>query len=109
MRIQAKKKEIKKKMRIQTNQRFKHNEIKKLNKKYIMHIFISHVHKGKAFAAEKKIREFKNIFFKTKGQGKRLGRRIRPSKIIETATSNLNKIKRVKYGIAAEKNRVKKY
>ena len=54
MRIQAKKKEIKKKMRIQTNQKFKHNEIKKLNKKYIMHIFISHVHKGKAFAAEKK-------------------------------------------------------
>ena len=109
MRIQLKKKEIKKEMRIQTDQKFKHNEIKKLNKKYNVHIFSSHVYKGKAFAAEKKIKEFKNIFFKTKGQDKRLGRRIRPSKIIETATSNLNKIKRVKYGIAAEKNRVKKY
>lgn len=103
MRIQLKKKEIKKEMRIQTD------EIKKLNKKYNVHIFSSHVYKGKAFAAEKKIKEFKNIFFKTKGLDKRLGRKIRPSKIIETATSNLNKIKKVKYGIAAEKNRVKKY
>lgn len=58
MRIQLKKKEIKKEMRIQTD------EIKKLNKKYNVHIFSSHVYKGKAFAAEKKIKELKTFFSK---------------------------------------------
>ena len=64
MRIQLKKKEIKKEMRIQTDQKFKHNEIKKLNKKYNVHIFSSHVYKGKAFAAEKKLKSLKTFFSK---------------------------------------------
>ena len=53
-------------MRLQTDQEFQQNEIKKLNLKYYVDMFSSRIRGGKAFAAEQKIREFKKIIFKSK-------------------------------------------
>ena len=53
-------------MRLQTDQEFQQNEIKKINLKYNVEMFSSRIRGGKAFAAEQKIREFKKILFKTK-------------------------------------------
>ena len=54
------------KMRLQTDQEFQQNEIKKLNLKYNVEMFSSRLRSGKAFAAEQKIREFKKILFKSR-------------------------------------------
>ena len=54
------------KMRLQTDQEFQQNEIKKLNLKYNVEMFSSRIRGGKAFAAQQKIRELKKIIFKTK-------------------------------------------
>ena len=54
------------KMRLQTDQEFQQNEIKKINLKYNVEMFSSRIRGGKAFAAEQKIRELKKILFKTK-------------------------------------------
>ena len=69
------KRETGKEIRIQTNWEFEQNGIKRLNKKYNMHIFSSKVRGSKAFAAEQKIREFKKLLFKTKALDKKLGRK----------------------------------
>ena len=53
-------------MRLQTDQEFQQNEIKKLNLKYNVEMFSSRVRGGKAFAAEQKIREFKKLLFKSR-------------------------------------------
>ena len=45
-------------MRLQTNLEFLQNEIKKLNKKYNINMFSTELRRGKAFAAEQKIRQF---------------------------------------------------
>ena len=47
------------KMKLQTDQEFQQNEIKKLNKKYDVEMFSTRRRGGKAFAAEQKIRELK--------------------------------------------------
>ena len=47
------------KMKLQTDQEFQQNEIKKLNKKYDVEMFSTRLRGGKAFAAEQKIRELK--------------------------------------------------
>ena len=54
------------KMRLQTDQEFQQNKIKKLNVKYNVEMFSTRIRGGKAFAAEQKIRELKKIIFKTK-------------------------------------------
>ena len=90
-------------MRIQTDREFEQNEIKKLNKKCNVHMFSSRDFGSKAFAPEQKIKEFKKLLFKTKSLKKKLGKRIRPNKLIEKATSYLNKMKIFKYGVAVEK------
>ena len=54
------------KMRLQTDQEFQQNEIKKLNVKYNVEMFSSRIRGEKAFAAEQKIRELKKNIFKTK-------------------------------------------
>ena len=51
-------------MRLQTDLEFRQSEIKKLNKKYNIEMFS--VHGGKAYAAEQKIRELKNLVFQSK-------------------------------------------
>ena len=54
------------KTRLQTDQEFQQNEIKKLNQKYNVEMFSTRLRGGKAFAAEQKIRELKKVIFKTK-------------------------------------------
>ena len=54
------------KMRLETDQEFQQNEIKKINLKYNVEMFSSRIRGGKAFAAEQKIRELKKVIFKTK-------------------------------------------
>ena len=48
----------KEKMHLQTDLEFQQNEIKKLNQKYNFEMFSTRLRGGKAFAAERKIREF---------------------------------------------------
>ena len=49
-------------MRLQTDQEFKQRNIEQLNKKYNIEIYSTHVRGGKAFAAEQKICELKNVY-----------------------------------------------
>ena len=63
------------KMRLQTDQEFQQNEIKKLNLKYNVEMFSSRVRGGKAFAAEQKIREFKKLLFKSRSLHKILNKK----------------------------------
>ena len=51
-------------MRLQTDLKFQQNDIKNLNKKYNVKTFSTRVGSVKAFAAEKKIREFKKMLLK---------------------------------------------
>ena len=53
---------IGKKIRVQTGREFELNKIKRLNKKYNVHMFSSTVPGGKAFAEEQKIREYRITF-----------------------------------------------
>ena len=93
------KKEI---MRLQTDQEFQQNEIKKINLKYNVDMFSTNIRGGKAFAAEQKIRELKKILFKTKNVYKRSKKKINSKKIIEKAIENMNKINSEKYGLPSE-------
>ena len=93
------KKEI---MRLQTDQEFQQNEIKKINLKYNVDMFSMNIRGGKAFAAEQKIRELKKILFKTKNVYKRSKKKINSKKIIEKAIENMNKINSEKYGLPPE-------
>ena len=90
------------KMRLQTDQEFQQNEIKKINVKYNVEMFSTRIRGGKAFAAEQKIREFKKIIFKTKNVYKKNKKKINSKKIIEKAVENMNKIKSEKYGLPPE-------
>ena len=76
-------------MRLQTDFDFVQNEIWKINKKYNIEIFSSLFLKGKAYATEQKIREFKKLLFK----GKRVHR----------ATSNKRFDSRSLIGLACRK------
>ena len=73
-------------MRLQTNLEFSQNEIKKLNKKYIVDMFSTKLRGRKGFAAKQKIREFEKLLF----QSKRLHKvtktgRLDPTKLIRNA------------------------
>ena len=91
-------------MRLQTDQEFQQNEIKKLNLKYDVDIFSSRIRGGKAFAAEQKIREFKKILFKSKKLHKVTNNRKRldSKKLIKKAVENMNKTNSQKYGLPPE-------
>ena len=91
-------------MRLQTDQEFQQNEIKKLNLKYDVDIFSSRIRSGKAFAAEQKIREFKKILFKSKKLHKVTNNRKRldSKKLIKKAVENMNKTNSQKYGLPQE-------
>ena len=90
------------KMRLQTDQEFQQNEIKKLNLKYNVEMFSTRIRRGKAFAAEQKIRELKKIIFKTKNTYKLSKKKINSKKIIQKAVENLNKTNSEKYGLPPE-------
>ena len=53
-------------MRLQTDLKFNQNKIKALNKKFDFEMFYTKIIKGKALAAEQKIREFKKILLRSK-------------------------------------------
>ena len=89
-------------MRLQTDQEFQQNEIKKLNVKYNVEMFSTRIRGGKAFAAEQKIRELKKVIFKTKRTYKLSKKRINSKKIIQKAVENLNKTNSEKYGLSPE-------
>ena len=59
-------------MRIQTDQDFNQNEIKKLNKIHNTDKINTATREGKEFAAEQKIREFKKMLFRLKALQKRI-------------------------------------
>ena len=90
------------KMRLQTDQEFQQNEIKKLNLEYNVEMFSTWIRGGKAFAAEQKIRELKKIIFKTKNTYKLSKKKINSKKIIQKAVENLNKTNSEKYGLPPE-------
>ena len=54
-------------------------------------MFATKTRGGKAFAAEQKMRELKEILLKSKRIEKRLGKRLKPNELIKKATNNLNK------------------
>ena len=53
-------------MHLQTDLEFKQNQILKLIDKFNVEMFHTRLRGGKAFAAEQKIREFKNLVLKSK-------------------------------------------
>ena len=90
------------KMRLQTDQEFQQNEIKKLNRKYNVEMFSTRLRGGKAFAAEQKIRELKKVIFKTKRRYKLKKKKINSREIIKKAVENLNRINSEKYGLSPD-------
>ena len=56
------KRNMNKKMRLQTDLEFQQRKIMKLNKKYNVLMFSTKIRGGKAFSAEQKIREFIVIY-----------------------------------------------
>ena len=92
------------KMRLQTDQEFQQNEIKKLNQKHNVEMFNTKLRGGKAFAAEQKIREFKKTLFRSKklhkanrsSGGKK---RFDLKKTIKKAVDNMNQANSEKYGL----------
>ena len=56
----------------------------------------------KAFEAEQKIRYLKRLLLKSKNNDKRNNVRIKPLKLIQKATNNLNKTPTQKYGVEHE-------
>ena len=80
-----------KRMRLQTDLEFQQNEIKRLNKKYKVDVFSSHMRGGNAYAPEQKIREFKKLLFKSKKAHKATSTSTRfdPKKLIGKATANI--------------------
>ena len=89
-------------MRLQTDQEFQQNEIKKINLKYNVEMFSSRLRGGKAFAAEQKIKELKKVIFKTKNAYKLSKKKINSKKIIEKSVQNLNNTNSEKYGAPPE-------
>ena len=78
-------------IRLQTDQEFRQNEIKRLNTSNNITMFSTKTRGGKAFAAKQKIRELKKVLLKSKIIEKRSGKRLKLKKQIKKGTSNLNK------------------
>ena len=84
-------------LRLQTDLEFSQNKIKKLNEKFNVQMFHSKIRGGKAFAAERAIRDFKKILLRSKRLNKEGKRRIKPYDLIKKATNNLNDKISLKY------------
>ena len=97
--IEKKKRDLNNVMKLQTGLEFQQNDIKKLNKIYNVERFSIRLKGGNAFAAEQKIRELKKLLLKSKNLSKKSKIKIKPDKIIEQATNNMNKTKSEKYDI----------
>ena len=90
------KKRSNQKMRLQVDQEFQQNEIKQMNKKCLVDMFLTRVHGGKAFAVEQKIRELKKRISKLDLK-KNKSKQITPTKLIKKLTDNMNKAENAKY------------
>ena len=90
---------------LQTDLESNQNKIKALNKKFNVEMFHTKIRGGKAFAAEQKIGEFKEILLRSwwKMIEKIKKSRVKPSQLIKNAAENMNKTVSAKYGIAPEK------
>ena len=53
-------------MPLKTDKEFNQNKTEQLNKKFDVEMYHSELRRGKAFAAEQKIREFKKILLRSK-------------------------------------------
>ena len=89
------------KMRLQVDQEFQQNEIKQLNKKYLVKMFSTEVSGGKAFAAEQKIRELNKRISKLNLM-KNKSKQIMPIMLIKKLTDNMNKTESAKYGYSSD-------
>ena len=86
-------------MRLQTDKEF--NKIKQVNKKFDVEMYHTELPRGKAFAAEQKIREWKKILLRSKHfekMQKKKKKRIRPNQLIINAAENMNIVISTKYG-----------
>ena len=91
-------------MHLQTDQEFNQNEIKEINKKYVLH-YNSKLNNGHAVAAEQKIRELKNCLKNFKRLLKK--GKLKPNETLRKAIVNMNIFPTKKYGVPpeeAEKN-----
>ena len=83
-------------MRLPVVNEFQQVRIKDLNDENSIEMFTSSVGCSKAFAAEQKIRELKTRVSKLNAQKWK----IRPAKIVQNSTVNINLMKSVKYGLS---------
>ena len=90
-------------MRLQTDQEFQQNNIKKLNKVYDVDVYSTKLRGGKAFAAEQKIRELEKVLLRSKRIQKLDGKRVKPNELIKKATFNSSNFILPKYGYAPQK------
>ena len=81
-------KKMKKTIPLQVDDKFQQVEIKDLNDENNVEIFTSSVRDGKAFAAEKKIRELKSRTAKLNA----LKMKVTPTKIITTSSENMSSV-----------------
>ena len=89
-------------MRLQTDREFQQTAIKKLNKEFDVNMYSTNLRDGKAFAAERKIRELKKLLLRSKRVQKSFSKRIKPNELIKKATFNLNNTRSAKYGFSPE-------
>ena len=95
---EIKNKRSKKTMRLQVDNEFQQVKIKDLNDKINVEMFTTSVRRGKAFAAEQKIREIKSRMAKLNAQKLKIS----PTKKISSSTSNLNSVESEKYGLSPD-------
>ena len=65
-------------------------------------MFSKRIRRGKRFATEQKIREFKKLLVKSKSIDRRVKKKVKPNQLIKKATNNLNNTKSLKHGLAPE-------
>ena len=66
-------------------------------------MFSTKIRRGKEFAAEQKIKEFKKLLLKSKTLHKSTSsQRLEPKKLIQRAVNNMNKITSQKYGFSPD-------
>ena len=92
------KRNMKKTICLQVDDKFQQVEIKDLNDENNVEIFTSSVRDGKAFAAEKKKRELKSRTAKLNA----LKMKVTPTKIITTSSENMNSVLNEKCGLSPD-------
>ena len=95
-----KSKRSEKSMRLQTDQEFQQTKIATLNDEHNVIMYSSKIREGKAFAAERAIRDLKKILLTSKRIEKDSKRRVKPYILIKKATNSLNNKVLLKYGVS---------